>query len=37
MNFHELVTKCILLDKDMNLLYPEYPDRDEEETINDNS
>ena len=26
-----------LLEKDMNLLYPEYPDWNEEETINDNS
>ena len=34
----EETNDCVLLDKDMHLLYPEYADRDEEEIdINENS
>jgi GxxExxY protein len=37
----EETNECVLLDKDMNLLYPEYPNWDveenEEKTINENS
>lgn len=33
--FVEETNECILLDKDMNLLYPEYPDWDEEEEENE--
>ena len=30
----EETNECVLLDKDMNLLYPEYPDWDESEKDN---
>jgi hypothetical protein len=41
MHIIEETNECVLLDKDMNLLYPEYPswdvEEDEEKTINENS